>query len=963
VTKFASVNSQFMQECFCGQQQLFTSTVLCMANLKLIPEELFGPYEVYERLGVGGMATVHRAKELGIEGFERVVALKRLLPHLAEDASFVKAFVREAKLASMLAHVNIVQIFELGRVGGAYFISMEHIDGRDLRQVLRHARRVTGPPPIAVTLGILMQLCEALDYAHSKTDDSGEPLRIVHRDVSPSNLIMTSSGHLKVIDFGIAKAQSIQLKTQTGRVKGKLAYMAPEAISGKDLDARSDLFAAGVIAHELLTARPLFASKNEYQTIINVQSAELLPPSAFNHSCPPELDAVVLRALSRSPDERYVDAAEFRDALAKVAAHYQLAIGNRDIAAWITWAFSVEIATGAFSTVNSVTFAKTPSSGQIPSVGALGPLGTQNGAGQTGHQLPGMAGRGYTPSDAVPALRRASDSSPYAFQSGPSGKVVPALDQFSSGKVVVSVDNPSSGRVSGPVLLPLSGPHSRAHSNSEHAIPVATAASASQAARAAALRSKASTASSRQTAIDEEAAAEAAWGSVEMDDQGGTPIELDDVPDVSSKMNLHSGLHQLPKELSGGYESNTIAEPGMRATGAMRSVRITAPPVVDTPNFGAAIVERKRGNVGVTIVTAATVLAVAAGAYWYAGRERSEVPTKGPIAATLHPVAKFVTEPVSAEIRVAGQPAHVGSPFSVPLPPGTYQVEIIEAGYKSYLTALEMVPGENQTVRVVLERAGDEATSEATLSVNSTPPGAVIEIDGIDINRKTPAKFTVASGPHVVVLKQDGVEQWREQFVAEPNSIAEYSAVLSADRVRDRVSQKRIADSTSPRKIETPKSPPTTTPGIAPPSAVTVPTPGTTATTTIKPPIPPLDVTVKKNPVTPAEPAVANVTNLVPSIAPSLAPVAPPLIRPTAVNRLSGDIPTLTSRGEKPATAATKVCIDVSGKVTSASVLTKLETADQNAITNALRSWRYSQYKVNGVASPACFAVTLRLEQ
>src|SRR5690349_12781670 len=301
--------------------------------------EQFGPYLVYERLGIGGMATVHRALERGIEGFERMVALKRLLPHLAEDASFIKSFVREAKLASLLNHVNIVQIYELGRVGTEYFISMEFIDGKDIRRILRHARKVTGPPPIHVTVGLLLQLCDALDYAHTKTDDEGHPLGLVHRDVSPSNLLITQAGHLKVIDFGIAKAQSSQLRTQTGRVKGKLAYMAPEALAGKDLDARSDLFAAGVIAHELLTARPLFASKNEYQTLMKVQRGEVMPPSTFNQACPPELDAIVLRALARDPDDQFAGAGELRDQLHAMRKQYNLQTSDRDIASWLEWAF------------------------------------------------------------------------------------------------------------------------------------------------------------------------------------------------------------------------------------------------------------------------------------------------------------------------------------------------------------------------------------------------------------------------------------------------------------------------------------------------------------------------------------------------------------------------------------------------------------------------------------------------
>jgi serine/threonine protein kinase len=312
-------------------------------------EEQFGPYLVYERLGVGGMATVHRALEQGADGFERMVALKRLLPHLAEDASFIKAFVREAKLASILNHLNIVQIYELGRVGTAYFISMEYIDGRDLRRILRHARKVTGPPPIHVTAGLIMQLCDALDYAHNKVDDEGHPLGLVHRDISPSNLLVTSGGHLKIIDFGIAKAQSSQLRTQTGRVKGKLAYMAPEAVSGsRDLDARSDIWAAGVILHELLTARPLFASKNEYQTLLKVQRGDIMPPSTFNQGCPLELDAIVSRALARDPDERFASAGELREALSGLERQYALQTGYRDIAGWLDWAFGLE-APGGFS--------------------------------------------------------------------------------------------------------------------------------------------------------------------------------------------------------------------------------------------------------------------------------------------------------------------------------------------------------------------------------------------------------------------------------------------------------------------------------------------------------------------------------------------------------------------------------------------------------------------------------------
>ena len=302
--------------------------------------EIFGPFEILERVGIGGMATVHRAIERGIAGFERVVALKRLLSHLAEDESFVRAFVREAQLAALLSHPNIVKIHELGRVGASYFISMEYIGGCDLRQVLRQARRVAGPPPIAVTVALIGELLDALDYAHSCTDDRGRPLGLIHRDISPSNLLVDGTGHLKVIDFGIARAQTGQLATRTGRIKGKLSYMAPEALTGPNLDHRSDLFSASIIAHELVTARPLFAAASDFSTIERVQRMNPTPPSAINPTCPPGLDQIVLRGLCKDPDRRWRNAGEMRAALARLVDSDRLHCTSREVARWVQRAFS-----------------------------------------------------------------------------------------------------------------------------------------------------------------------------------------------------------------------------------------------------------------------------------------------------------------------------------------------------------------------------------------------------------------------------------------------------------------------------------------------------------------------------------------------------------------------------------------------------------------------------------------------
>ncbi|MBK9072172.1 MAG: serine/threonine protein kinase [Myxococcales bacterium] len=302
--------------------------------------EAFGPYRVFERLGAGGMATVHRAYHQPDGGPVREVALKRLLPHLADDESFVRAFVREAKLASLLEHPGIVKIYELGRVGGTYFISMQYVVGHDLRGVLRQARRIGRQPPLSVALCLAQQMLQALDYAHRSRDLTGEPLGIVHRDVSPANLLVDQQGHLTMIDFGIAKAQTQQFLTHTGRVKGKLAYMAPETAMGQAIDARSDIFSAGIVLHELLTVRPLFACKNEYETLQKLQRCDVPPPSTRNGAVPPELDAIVLRALAKKPSERFATASEFAHALADFAARRRLRSTPLEVQRWCEWLFS-----------------------------------------------------------------------------------------------------------------------------------------------------------------------------------------------------------------------------------------------------------------------------------------------------------------------------------------------------------------------------------------------------------------------------------------------------------------------------------------------------------------------------------------------------------------------------------------------------------------------------------------------
>jgi serine/threonine protein kinase len=290
------------------------------------PEE-FGPYLVYERLGAGGVATVHRAKKRGIAGYERWVALKRLRPQVADDAEFVDSFVREAKLASLLVHHNIAQVHDFGHVGDVYFIAMEHVEGFDVNTLLRYSHRRREQLPLNVVLAILCDVCEALDYAHTFVDAHGHPHPIVHRDLTPSNLIVAHTGHVKVIDFGIANA--------TRSVRGKLGYMSPEAVLGRELGPPADVFSIGVIAHELLTCQPLFSAKTADETLTRLAELEIAHPSHRNPSVPASLDQLVLAALERIDDHRLQSAGDFRGALERVAIQAGIRVSSGDVAAWL----------------------------------------------------------------------------------------------------------------------------------------------------------------------------------------------------------------------------------------------------------------------------------------------------------------------------------------------------------------------------------------------------------------------------------------------------------------------------------------------------------------------------------------------------------------------------------------------------------------------------------------------------
>ena len=221
----------------------------------------FGKYYLLERINVGGMAEVFKAKAFGVEGFERLVAVKRILPNIAEDEEFITMFIDEAKIAVQLQHANIAQIFDLGKVEDSYFIALEYVYGKDLRAIFDHLRKVSDRMPTAQVCYVMMQVCEGLDYAHNKRDAQGRDLNLVHRDVSPQNVLVGYEGEIKLVDFGIAKAAGKASKTQAGILKGKFGYMSPEQVRGLPVDRRSDVFAVGICLYELLTGERLFVGR------------------------------------------------------------------------------------------------------------------------------------------------------------------------------------------------------------------------------------------------------------------------------------------------------------------------------------------------------------------------------------------------------------------------------------------------------------------------------------------------------------------------------------------------------------------------------------------------------------------------------------------------------------------------------------------------------------------------------
>ena len=304
------------------------------------PDLTVDGYEVLKRIGMGGMAEVLLARQVGPQGFHKQVAMKRILPQLATDPAFVDMFLREARVAAQISHPNVVQIYDLRRAGGDYIIVMEYVPGWNLDELLKAADRTARPLPIELACRIASDMCAGLHGAHNATGLDGGRLAIVHRDVSPHNVLVSRAGAVKLTDFGIAKATNVAAVTKTDGLKGKFLYMAPERLHGTDSDERSDVFSAGMVLHVCLTGAHPFQRSSEYETWHTAMHAAVPPPSAARPETPPELDRVVARATARDLAARYQTAQELQLALEGFLTTFGRPATGAHLSRWIDELFT-----------------------------------------------------------------------------------------------------------------------------------------------------------------------------------------------------------------------------------------------------------------------------------------------------------------------------------------------------------------------------------------------------------------------------------------------------------------------------------------------------------------------------------------------------------------------------------------------------------------------------------------------
>jgi eukaryotic-like serine/threonine-protein kinase len=691
----------------------------------------FGKYWLLDRVNVGGMAEVWKAKAFGVEGFERLLAVKRILPNIAEDEEFITMFIDEAKIAVQLNHANICQIFDLGKVDDSYFIALEFVHGKDLRAIYDRCKQkpVDGLPnmPIAQACFIIMKACEGLDYAHNKRDPQGKELHLVHRDVSPQNVLISYEGEVKLIDFGIAKAAGKASKTQQGILKGKFGYMSPEQVRGLPLDRRSDIFSLGIVLYELLTGERLFVGESDFSTLEKVRNVEILPPSTYNRRITDELERIVMKALAKDVDDRYQNAIDLHDDLQAFMYTAGEFYSRKDLAAWMKRVWAKEIEEES---------AKLEQYRHMP-VPPVAPVVQQ--------PMPGVT-------TSPERVRRNSGAIPVT-------PPPPPMPARTSGQHAVVPPPAPGARTSGPMAVvppPAPTPAPASASNGASASPKPAAS---------------------ELAWDEEELATNIYDGPPPDDAADAIV--DDKPDFSSldlnpdgkPVPHHSVATKLPTAPEPPSTEPTVP-PRRNGTGRRNPFdyampdTVASPPATVAPTETPALTPRRRSRpmsmyVGGGVVAAAVCVAAAGGVVYYNSR----------------PGTLFIASEPATNVQILldnkRQPVD-GTPATLKLDPGSYVLTVQREGYVPWNEQVEVKPGDTTRRRITLE----PLASGTGFTLVSDPAGAQALLDGRALEGVTPLKVqSVMPGKHKIEVKT-ATGAWAQEVTIEAGKMLDVRAVV-----------------------------------------------------------------------------------------------------------------------------------------------------------------------------------------
>lgn len=792
----------------------------------------FGKYYLLDRINVGGMAEVFKAKTFGVEGFERLLAVKRILPNIAEDEEFIAMFIDEAKISVQLQHANIAQIFDLGKVDDAYFIALEYVRGKDLRAIFDRLRQRGEVMPIPQACYVVMQVCEGLDYAHNKRDSQGRELHLVHRDISPQNVLVGYEGEIKLIDFGIAKAAGKASKTQAGILKGKFGYMSPEQVRGLPIDRRSDIFSVGIVLYEQLTGERLFMGESDFSTLEKVRNVDILPPSSYNRKIPEELERISLKALAKDPEDRYQNAIDLHDDLQAFLYTKGELYSRKDLAAWMKRMFPAEIEDENAKMEQYRQLGAPGSSGPPPGT----PKKTLIGTGLASAGLPGAA-----PPPASPPARNASadetiawdeeelDTQIFEKEPGSDPELLETRDLFEDDDEDRTVANEPPPDVLRAATAPelatpapeLDAPQSpsplpvdtgtplpgRRFPSAPGLTPAPTPGAASP--------PGATSAPARRQSVMGLPAPKIPPTSLRRSPAAGTPPVGAPPP-----RNVRLSSPSLP----------AVTPPPGAAPPPGQPPRLPSSHVISFEMPTATDMQTRPSRVGVysaIVLLALLLVGGGAGAYYWSLNRPGRI--------------EITTVPNDATVLVDNIKAADQSPFVLEKPPGPYTISVVRPGYTRTDQNVEIHAGQSETLSVTLEAAPDTG-----FELSSDPPGGLVWLDGSPMSgpdgqaRTDFRAYRIPPGKHVLEIKGDArFQPWREEVTVEPGSIKKIRAVLTPiDGGKGRTPSPSPVAS-APAAEPSPPSPPAGGTGSAaqPPTGAAAAPTGVAAPTTV--PVPP----------------------------------------------------------------------------------------------------------------------------